>query len=228
MYYSAGYYLLIPKHEKGTVNGHTFIDRTWSVSTYISHVYPGDWGFSWSYSKRQLPKNFSPTSQELEALHTWIEKEFTQGNYLWPGFFLNQEKAIEFKNLFLASLPQIKLVGIFLHETHCFAAIARIQPATNDTWPTLATILKQQIPEPNSGHELGFDLLGLLEFGGYEPFSYHVLEKEYHDTFGVALNEYGLFTSETDCQQVATYTDTVADEPAVWFPFKTKLFGSNI
>ena len=100
MYYSAGYYLIIPKYERAAVNGHTFLNRTWSVSAYISYVYPGIWGFRSAYSKRQLPKTFKPTEEEILAIHTWTENESERGNYLWPGLFLAQENAIEFKTTF--------------------------------------------------------------------------------------------------------------------------------
>ncbi|WP_044014242.1 hypothetical protein [Hymenobacter sp. APR13] len=225
MYYAAGYYLVIPKHEWGTVNGHRFRARTWSVSTYISHVYPGTWGFDWEYSRRQLPENFTPTDQELTALHAWIGEAFAQGQYAWPGFFSTHEKAVEFKSRFLHALPQAKLLGIFLHESHCATAVAAVEPHTGPDWPNLATLLQLRAPEPETGLTIGFDLLGLFDFGGYEPFSYHVVEQEYQKTFGVVLNEYGLFATASDCQRVAAYTDTIANEPAVWLPFKTKLFG---
>ncbi|UOQ74002.1 hypothetical protein [Hymenobacter cellulosilyticus] len=227
MYYTAGYYLVIPKHEQGTVNGHTFTNRSWSVSTYISHVYPGIWGFKWAYSNRQVPKAYSPLPEELASLHTWIEAEFGQGNYGWPGFFLSQEKAFEFKHKFLAALPGVKLLGIFLHEEYYAAALTWLQPNNGTEWTDLRTLLGQQVVEPSAGEEIGFDLLGLLDFGGYEPFSYHVLEAEYQHTFGIALNTYGLFTKPADCQQVAAYTDTIADEPAFWLPFKVKLFACH-
>jgi|GEM_PF-5111451 len=224
MYYTAGYYLVIPKHEQGTVNGYSDASRTWSVSTYISHVYPSTWGFRWEYSKRQVPKAFKPSEADLNQLHAWIEAEFKQGNYGWPGFFFNQEKALEFQQHFLAGLPQIKLLGVFLSNDYFPAALAQLQSSAGPEWPSVHSLLLQRIPEPTSGSELGFDLLGLLSFGQYEPSSYHVAEAEYQHIFGIRLNEYGLFPNETDCQRVAAYTDTVADEPAVWLPFKVKLF----
>ncbi|MCB2379300.1 hypothetical protein LGH70_17010 [Hymenobacter sp. BT635] len=227
MYYLAGHYLVIPKRERGVVNSHAFVNRTWSVSTYISHVYPSIWGFKWDYSKRDVPKSFTPTPTELASLHTWIEAEFEQGNYGWPGFFLSQEKACEFKNRFLTTLPEVKLLGIFLHEEHHAAALAQLQPNDGTEWTDLRVLLGQRVPEPSTGEEIGFDLLGLLDFGGYEPFSYYILEAEYQHTFGIKLNAYGLFTTAADCQRVAAHTDAIAGEPAVWLPFKVKRFACH-
>ncbi|WBA41737.1 hypothetical protein [Hymenobacter canadensis] len=224
MYFTAGYYLVIPKHERGTVNGYTFISRVWSVSTYISYVYPSNWGFSWEYSKRQVPKNFSLAESELTKLHACINALFEQSKYGAPGFFFEQKDALAFQEQFLSDLPQVRLLGIFLHESHCSTANAEVEPHTSPDWPTLATLLQQRVPEPEAGLTIGFDLLGLFDYGGYEPFSYHVLEEEYHTLFSIELNEYGLFPGEADCQRVASYTDTIADEPATWLPFKVKLF----
>ena len=224
MYYTAGYYLVIPKHERGTVNGCTFISRVWSVSTYISHVYPSDWGFSWQYSKRQVPKNFSLPESELTRLHDYVAALFEQHKYGAPGFFFEQKDALAFQQQFLANLPEVKLLGIFLHESHFPAATVKVEPHTGPDWPNLATLLQQRVPEPAIGLTIGFDLLGLFDYGGYEPSSYHVLEEEYRNLFGIELNEYGLFPDEADCQRVAPYTNDIADEPATWLPFKVKLF----
>jgi hypothetical protein len=224
MYFLAGYYLIAPKYESGTVNGNFFRNRTWSVSAYISHIYPGIWGFSWQYSKRQVPKNFSLTKSELTKLHACITALFEQSKYGAPGFFFEQKDALAFQEQFLSNLPHVRLLGIFLHESHCSTAHAEVELHTSPDWPTLATLLQQQIPEQEAGLTIGFDLLGLFDYGGYEPFSYHVLEEEYRTLFGIELNEYGLFSSEADCQRVASYTNTIADEPATWLPFKVKLF----
>ncbi|GAB3831115.1 hypothetical protein [Hymenobacter jeollabukensis] len=226
MYFCAGYYLIIPKHERGTVNGHTYTSRTWSVSRYISYVYPdAEWGLRWWYSKRQFAKikNFRPDEPTLEALHTWTEQEYEQGNYGYPGFFTSQAKALEFKKLFLSSLPQIQLLGLFLDESFYPAALEQTQAYPSVTLD-LHRLLQRRLPEPDAGTVIGYDLLGLLDHGGYEPSSYNVLEQEYQDQFGIALNEYGLFLNQADCQRVAAYTDQVAGEPAVWLPFRVKLF----
>ncbi|RFP65751.1 hypothetical protein D0N36_07410 [Hymenobacter lapidiphilus] len=224
MYYTAGYYLVIPKHERSTVNGHTFISRVWSVSTYISYVYPGIWGFSWEYSKRQVPKNLSISESELDELHTWVEELFEQNKYGAPGFFFDRKDALAFQQRFISELPQVQLLGIFLNESHYPAAISQVITHTGPAWPNLAMLLQQRVPEPEAGQTIGFDLLGLFDFGGYEPSSYHILEEEYHDLFGIKLNEYGLFNNEKDCQLATPHTDEAADEPAVWLPFKVKLF----
>lgn len=226
MYFCAGYYLIIPKHERSIVNGHAYTSRTWSVSRYISYVYPdAEWGLSWWYSKRQFTKikNFRPDESTLQALQAWTEQEYKQGNYGYPGFFTSEAKALEFKKLFLASLPQVKLLGLFLHEQFYPAALAQTQ-VQDSVAVDLYQLLQRRLPEPDDGTEIGFDLLGIIDYGGYEPCSYHVLEAEYQQRFGVVLNEYGLFINQSDCLLVADYTDQVADESALWLPFKVKLF----
>ncbi|WP_426490329.1 hypothetical protein [Hymenobacter sp. 102] len=175
-----------------------------------------------------MPKSFKPTDAELAAIHSWIDAEFDKGNYGWPGFFFERNTAIEFRKQFLSTLSLVQLVGIFLHDSCCAVASAQVQSSTSSAFPTLLTLLHKQIPEPDEGKEIGFDLLGLLETGDYEPFSYHVLEEEYKAKFSVELNSYGLFSSETDYQRVAAHTDIVAGEPVVWLPFKAKLFDSHL
>ncbi|MFD2784882.1 hypothetical protein [Hymenobacter rubripertinctus] len=224
MYYTAGYYLVIPKHERGTVNGHTYTSRVWSVSTFISQLYPGNWGFSWQYSKRQVPKNFPLVEPALGRLHASTTALFEQNKYGAPGFFFERKDALTFQEQFLVDLPQVKLLGIFLHESHLSAATAEVEQHSAPNWPNLATLLQQQVPEPEAGQTIGFDLLGLFDDGSYEPSSYHILEEEYRTLFGIGLNDYGLFTNEADCQRAAPHTDKVADEPATWLPFKVKLF----
>ncbi|OON66861.1 hypothetical protein B0919_21110 [Hymenobacter sp. CRA2] len=180
---------------------------------------------SWLYSKRQFAKvkNFKPDATALAALHSWTEQEYEQSNYGYPGFFTSLAKALEFKKLFLASLPQVQLLGLFLDENFYPAALEQTQ-----AYPSVALdlhrLLQRRLPEPDAGSVIGYDLLGLLDLGGFEPFSYHVLEQEYHQHFGITLNEYGLFLNQADCQRVTAYTDQIADEPATWFPFKVKLF----
>lgn len=222
-YYLGGYYLV--EGISRPTYGATFLPSTiWSISTCVSPIYPDTWALSWvSTTEEDLlaaQTRLGLTDAKFKEMQDWVNTAFNEDRLGWPTVWLNADDAQEYYARYLQSIPQIKLLSIWIPSHYLEECLEAAEPDPGMGKAGLYLRLLQPEKLANFDHALGFELLNVEAGNISHSFLCNHLETEYQK-MKLTFNEHGLLAHYDDAQRAEEFTnlDTTAAEPGPWFPW---------
>lgn len=195
----------------------------WTPTSCICNLYPADWGFSWcKVAHEQIVQGLAELGllrEDLMPLQQWVDSRFNEARIGFPGNFLDLAAAREFVALFTRKSELLKIIGIGLPEEYVSEFLDEARPGETEAAPGIyrSIELRRELVE---GNPLGYEPLG-YDYGGFHSFICNSLERDYTNTLGLHLNQFGRFEDLADCAKAVEYTrlESTGAEPALWQPW---------
>ena len=162
-------------------------------------------------------------------MQQFVYEKYEQDKIGRPDVFPEIQFAEEFKNSFFQHFGKAKLFAIYFDENEARKLLDIFKPQnSNDDTIGIYKILSKKIPETNNSTLLGYDLIGIEEYGDFHSFHCHNIIEELSNKFGITLNEYGLFNDYANWDLILDYMndEKTACEPVPWFTTKVKILNS--
>jgi hypothetical protein len=227
-HYNGGYYLIKTKPIDFGADKDKVVR---SCSSCINFSIFDNWCLSWMNDKldNNEMKELELTDEKIGDIQKWTEARFENGSNVFPDL----KTAIEFKNLFLKSRPDIEIFGLYFSETDTnllldeFAEGKNIEEFNfNNGNFGLRNNLIKRIEERDDIIEelLGYDFIGVECDGSFHSFYCHDIKNKLIEKFTLNLNENGLFDNPERPIEIREYLNDPKTglEPVPWYIVKVK------
>ncbi len=224
-YYLAGYYLI----QTQPLNYGCFLGKEiLNCSTCINLSLLDNFSWSWTCKEEDIIKvqsNFNIDLEIVRRIQDWTEQKDTEGKIGLYDVFNTLETAKEYFERFFSHLDKVKLLGLYLPEPETDRLKEEFKNENTYYEGIIKNVIKKE-PEPDTGSELGFDLIGIDIGGGLHTFHCHCMAGYLEEEFKVEVNELGLINSDAKWQELSAYMndENSAVEPVPWYFAKVKLF----
>lgn len=226
-YYLGGYFLtrLVPMNF-GTYSEAMIHTCSKCINDHLVNI----WSYSWTTDNdeqaEEAKENFQLSNKEIDLIRTWVDKNHNEHKLGWVNVFTDLETALEYKTMFFSHLDDIKIFALYFNERERADLLDEFKPQSTGMGEIgLRLTLLKGIEETSNDQFLGFDYIGIEFSGDFHTFHCHDLGREFSNKFKLNLNEYGLFDSDMNSDQVLAYLNDESNgcEPVPWFVAKTKL-----
>jgi hypothetical protein len=188
------------------------------------------WSYSWTKNKdknvKEVKENFRISDKDIDLIRTWVDKNHDEDKLGWVNVFTDLNTALEYRATFFPHLSDIKVFALYFNERERANLLDQFKPHSKGMGEIgLRLTLSKGIEEKKNDQFLGFDYVGIEFSGDFHTFHCHDLGGELTGKFEITLNEYGLFDSDKNSDQVLAYLNNEKNgcELVPWYVAKTKL-----
>ena len=224
-YYLGGYQIIKLKPiNYGALKGETAN----TCSGCINFSIFDSWAQSWTKQNldQEQKQELKLDEQKIIEIQKWTEAKFEN----LANLFTNLEDATAFKNCFLSDIPDLEIYSINFSEKDKNLLIEEFAEGMNtETFNynngdfNLRKNLLKNFPENKDEIFLGFDLIGVECDGSFHSFICTNASEELKVKFGLGLNEYGLFDTINDSDELRNFLlDEKFFEPVPYYICKVK------
>jgi hypothetical protein len=226
---SAGFFVTREVDRPSYVSTDLLPDRIVSASACIAPFIPDTWCIEWTQDSPDCraddAKAFALDSGALGKVTAWVTPRFGK-TIGWPNVLKDINSAKDLVDLFLSSLPDVKVLELGLHRsmTAEFSREAEPPPQKPGFGPTgrqgVHEVILQGNPPAQGGNILGFEP---LVFDGSLSCSWlcNSLDTVVEQVLGIRPSQYGLIGAFDDARRCVAYIsrDEVGAEPGLWLPW---------
>ena len=197
-----------------------------SVSPCIADLLPDWWG-DWSddaESWRECEATWGVPRDRMDELRAWLSAKTAEQDILHAEVLTDLAVGRECAKTFLAERPDVRLLGIGLHEDSLAAYLSAVAQrpgcAPGEPVPPNACheLVRLRIPLRTGGKKLGYEVLNVAPYATRHTWFCHALERQMRDELGVRLGAGGLIESYGEACRVAEWCDSEKNgcEEGVW------------
>lgn len=227
-FYTVGYYLIqLQPITFGSINS----ELVYTASTCINNSLLDYFSFSlYCENDEANKKNFEKfgiNDQIQNEIHKWTENKLAEKKIGLPNIFFDIDIAKEYKNSFFADLDSIKIIGLYMPKDEINDMIDVFKPeGDNKSYYGISTKALEMVEEPETGIEIGYDLIGIESSEDFHSFHCHDMIDELKSKFDVEINKYFLIDSSKNYKAIIDYMNDEDSgcEPVPWYFAKIKLF----
>jgi hypothetical protein len=228
---SGGYYLIEPFEVSGSMD-RRLPKRMWSISACLSNTYPDEDYLDWvqvpADRDREIRQRLGLDVHGLAELKKEVARLFEDGSLGWPNVFLDTQTARAFSARWLATVSDLRLLGISLASEHVERFIGDTAPGEGEGESGVRRAVRGG-GSPVGGTTIGFEVLGMEQGGHVHSFVCNGLEADFMDELDLPLNEFGLIADPEEALAAAAWVnrEEVGAEPVPWYEWRVDEYGLN-
>ncbi|MCF2875562.1 MULTISPECIES: hypothetical protein [unclassified Tenacibaculum] len=222
-YFIGAYYLVKLKPiDFGGIKG----SKVFTCSRCINDSFFDDWAISWTTVERESLEDtkltFNLTDNNIEEIHTWVDKKLDEEKLGWMNTFSDLETLIEYKESFFSNDSDYEILSISFSEEEISQVLEVTKPIEPNTGEVgIYNKLKNKEKNLGAGSFLGYDIIGIEEGGDFHSFHCNDLVSDLKNKFDLKINEFGLFEKIENWNEIKEYLKNPMNaEEVPWFYVK--------